>query len=199
MNVTVNSIWLKGKLTEAHSHISVWLIVTLSKGTATPPASRLKRSAFSGIFVWKTQSWMFSESLVLAGDKMGQNKRRKTHHRELKSTNSGENWSAGSWGEGSSTTCFSCWKGVPHESYGKRRMASSIWATEREEEVTYTTWEIWSDTSFASWRPANLFHLQGRWTQDWIYFLHLISSNGETFISAWRLSFWEYLSSYCVC
>lgn len=51
---------------------------------------------------------------------------KKAHHWELKSTNSGENWSAGSWGEGSSTTCFSCWNGVPHESYGKRRMASSI-------------------------------------------------------------------------
>lgn len=60
---------------------------------------------------------------------------RETHHWEVKSTKSGENWSAGSWGDGSSTTCFSCWNGVPHESYGKRRMASSIWEREREESL----------------------------------------------------------------
>lgn len=50
-----------------------------------------------------------------------------THHCAVKSTNSLEKRSAGSWGDGSSTTCLSCWKGVPQDSYGKRRMASSIW------------------------------------------------------------------------
>lgn len=49
-----------------------------------------------------------------------------THHCAVKSTNSLEKRSAGSWGEGSSTTCLSCWNGVPQDSYGKRRMASSI-------------------------------------------------------------------------
>jgi hypothetical protein len=39
-----------------------------------------------------------------------------THHWAVKSTNSGENRSAGSWGDGSSTTCFSCWNGVPQDS-----------------------------------------------------------------------------------
>lgn len=39
-----------------------------------------------------------------------------THHCAVKSTNSGEKRSAGSWGDGSSTTCFSCWKGVPQDS-----------------------------------------------------------------------------------
>ncbi|TNN71566.1 hypothetical protein EYF80_018252 [Liparis tanakae] len=39
-----------------------------------------------------------------------------THHWEMKSTNSGEKRSAGSCGDGSSTTCLSCWNGVPHES-----------------------------------------------------------------------------------
>lgn len=51
---------------------------------------------------------------------------RGTYHWEVKATNSGENRSAGSCGDGSSTTCLSCWNGVPHESYGNRRMASSI-------------------------------------------------------------------------
>lgn len=50
----------------------------------------------------------------------------KTHHCAVKSTNSGEKRSAGSWGDGSSTTCFSCWNGVPQDSYGNRRMAISI-------------------------------------------------------------------------
>lgn len=49
-----------------------------------------------------------------------------SHHFEVKSTNSGEKRSGGSWGDGSSTTCLSCWNGVPHDSYGKRRMAISI-------------------------------------------------------------------------
>ena len=52
--------------------------------------------------------------------------RAETHHCAVKSTNSGEKRSAGSWGDGSSTTCFSCWKGVPQDSYGNRRMAISI-------------------------------------------------------------------------
>lgn len=39
-----------------------------------------------------------------------------SYHCEVKSTNSSENLSAGSCGDGSSTTCLSCWKGVPHES-----------------------------------------------------------------------------------
>lgn len=55
-----------------------------------------------------------------------------THHCAVKSTNSLEKRSAGSWGEGSSTTCLSCWKGVPQDSYGKRRMASSIWGWRRD-------------------------------------------------------------------
>lgn len=38
------------------------------------------------------------------------------HHLEMKSTNSGENRSAGSCGDGSSTTCLSCWNGVPQDS-----------------------------------------------------------------------------------
>lgn len=38
------------------------------------------------------------------------------YHCEVKSTNSAENFSAGSCGDGSSTTCFSCWNGVPQES-----------------------------------------------------------------------------------
>jgi len=38
------------------------------------------------------------------------------YHCEVKSTNSAENFSAGSCGDGSSTTCLSCWKGVPQES-----------------------------------------------------------------------------------
>lgn len=66
--------------------------------------------------------------IVIPVEKQQKIKKKKAHHWELKSTNSGENWPAGSWGEGSSTTCFSCWNGVPHESYGKRRMASSIWS-----------------------------------------------------------------------
>lgn len=55
-----------------------------------------------------------------------------THHCAVKSTNSLEKRSAGSWGEGSSTTCLSCWKGVPQDSYGKRRMASSIWGRRQD-------------------------------------------------------------------
>ncbi len=74
--------------------------------------------------MWK---WMRSEICFCLLKTWWKSDRKQTHHWEVKSTNSGENWSAGSWGEGSSTTCFSCWKGVPHESYGKRRMASSIW------------------------------------------------------------------------
>lgn len=41
---------------------------------------------------------------------------RLSYHCEVKSANSSENLSAGSCGDGSSTTCLSCWKGVPHES-----------------------------------------------------------------------------------
>lgn len=41
---------------------------------------------------------------------------RLSYHCEVKSTNSSENLSAGSCGDGSSTTCLSCWKGVPQES-----------------------------------------------------------------------------------
>lgn len=42
--------------------------------------------------------------------------RTETHHCAVKSTNSGEKRSAGSCGDGSSTTCFSCWNGVPQDS-----------------------------------------------------------------------------------
>lgn len=38
------------------------------------------------------------------------------HHWEMKSTKSGEKPSEGSCGDGSSTTCLSCWNGVPHDS-----------------------------------------------------------------------------------
>lgn len=47
---------------------------------------------------------------------LGSRDKGEVYHCEVKSTNSDENLSAGSCGDGSSTTCLSCWKGVPQES-----------------------------------------------------------------------------------